>query len=123
MKPVFQTIYSVPHGNCLQACVASILELSLEEVPNFMLHGDGWWQYYVEWMISNYNLQPISIVIEKGCTVPHGYHFIQGKSPRGDYDHIVVAFNGNEIHDPFPDSIPLLSQDLYEIFHCVNIGS
>lgn len=38
MKPVTQTIIPGPdenRGNCFQACVASIFELPLEEVPDF----------------------------------------------------------------------------------------
>lgn len=36
MRPVLQTRFGFPSGNCLLACVASILEVPLEEVP------DGW---------------------------------------------------------------------------------
>jgi hypothetical protein len=32
MKPVFQTRYDPPNGNCMAACVASILELPLDDV-------------------------------------------------------------------------------------------
>jgi hypothetical protein len=39
MKPVDQTIGEPPNGNCAQACVASILELELDKVPNFMCKG------------------------------------------------------------------------------------
>ena len=35
MKPVDQTTFGSPHGNCFQAGVASALELPLEEVPHF----------------------------------------------------------------------------------------
>lgn len=36
MRPIRQTRFGWPSGNCLLACVASILDLPLEEVP------DGW---------------------------------------------------------------------------------
>lgn len=42
MIGVKQTIMKPPSGNCLAACVASILELGIDEVPNFILHGEGW---------------------------------------------------------------------------------
>lgn len=35
MIPVDQTEYG-PHGNCFAACVASILECSIDQVPNFV---------------------------------------------------------------------------------------
>ena len=39
MTPVFQTIVDDKHGDCLRAAFASILDLPLEEVPNFS------WEY------------------------------------------------------------------------------
>ena len=36
MKKVFQTIVDKDHGNCMQAVIASLLELTLDKVPNFI---------------------------------------------------------------------------------------
>ena len=36
MKKVFQTIVDKNNGNCMQAAIASLLELKLEQVPNFI---------------------------------------------------------------------------------------
>lgn len=36
MKKVFQTIVDRGHGNCMQAAIASLFDLELEEVPNFI---------------------------------------------------------------------------------------
>jgi hypothetical protein len=36
MLPVDQTTFGHPGGNCFSACVASLLELPIEEVPYFM---------------------------------------------------------------------------------------
>jgi len=36
MKPVYQTVVDKDIGNCMQAAVASLLELRLDEVPNFI---------------------------------------------------------------------------------------
>lgn len=35
MTPVFQTIIDQNHGNCLQAAIASLFDMKLEEVPHF----------------------------------------------------------------------------------------
>lgn len=35
MTPVFQTIISKTNGNCMQAAYASILDMDLDDVPNF----------------------------------------------------------------------------------------
>ena len=36
MTPVFQTIVDKDHGNCMQAAIASLFDLKLEDVPNFI---------------------------------------------------------------------------------------
>lgn len=35
MKKVYQTIIDAGHGNCMQAAIASLFDLELEDVPNF----------------------------------------------------------------------------------------
>ncbi len=36
MTPVDQTIFEDHHGNCYAACIASLLDLPLDKVPNFI---------------------------------------------------------------------------------------
>ena len=54
MIPVYQTKFGRLKGNCLQAAFASVLELPLEEVPNFSEWGPGkfWFDPTVEWLHS-----------------------------------------------------------------------
>ena len=40
MKKVYQTIISIENGNCMQAALASLLELPLNKVPHFIETGD-----------------------------------------------------------------------------------
>lgn len=40
MKPVLQTIVDEGIGNCMQAAVASMLEVPLADIPNFMDYAD-----------------------------------------------------------------------------------
>lgn len=52
MKPVDQTIVPVAdedRGDCFRACVASLMELPIEEVPDFCLHRD-WERRLEEWL-------------------------------------------------------------------------
>jgi len=35
MKPAMQTIFDDVYGDCFGACVASIFEFPIEEMPNF----------------------------------------------------------------------------------------
>ncbi len=66
MKPVNQTLFGDGNGNCFTACVASILELPIEAVPNFCADSKGktmdMWDMVAEWVRSqNYGLVHIPI--------------------------------------------------------------
>lgn len=113
---VDQTILQGPHANCLQACVATILGLTLEEVPNFMLAVDDWKGAFEAFM-GLCGLQPLylSATMMKPIWHPAGLHLIWGMSPRGTY-HSVVGLCGETIHDPHPDKTGLLIQDLWTVF-------
>lgn len=101
MKPVYQTLTGRPFGNCMQAAIASILELSLEDVPNFTMAMD------MDEAVNEF-LAPLGFGIvnmepnEDYPWSPSGYHLLYGKSPRG-LQHAVVAFNGKIVHDPNRD--------------------
>jgi hypothetical protein len=54
VKPVDQTEFERGQGNCLSACLASILEIGVDEVPNFCraeeVAGPGWLVRLDEWL-------------------------------------------------------------------------
>ena len=104
MKPVYQTILSGPLANCLQASLASLLEVSLEDVPNFNTYSDSeWYQAYIIWL-ENRGLGIVSIA-NTGYLAAFsnvGYHLIQAQSPRGNFRHTLVGLNGIPVYDPFP---------------------
>lgn len=52
MTPVQQTRFGKGQGNCLLACVASILDRSLESIPDFNLSGCGWFEDLHEWCLN-----------------------------------------------------------------------
>ncbi len=107
MKPVYQTITAPGHGNCVQACIASIFELRLDQVPNFVEAVD--WAWALIQFCEHLGVHPVFIDRTKsdpGKNVgrPGGWwSIVTGQSPRGDYLHAVVAFNGEIMHDPHPD--------------------
>jgi len=43
LKPVFQTIVDTENGDCTRAAVASMFELDITQVPNFVMFDDDWW--------------------------------------------------------------------------------
>lgn len=40
MTPIFQTNYGKGNGNCLTACVASILDVPISSLPEFCVDGE-----------------------------------------------------------------------------------
>lgn len=111
MKPVFQTTkHNPPHsyGNCYRACVASILECDVDDIPAFETmrgfndagkSGNEWWMTYTGYL-AGLGLFASRHSIEDG-KVPKGYSIITGKSPRHpEVGHCVVALDGEIVHDP-----------------------
>ena len=93
MKPVDQVflIDRDGRGDCLRACVASILELDLHDVPDFGLFGWNW-------------MQALVCYADIDIEVPHetsGYWIAGGMSARG-VRHSVVFLGGEMAHDPHP---------------------
>lgn len=117
MIPICQTIFPCEadqmRGNCFQACMASILELPLEDVPHAMMHSD-WMERVNIWLASrglgmvmvNLNteesyIHPLPagmIVMIGGRTMRHPsrLHSVVAKTKAGG-----IAWD--YIHDPHPD--------------------
>ncbi len=93
MKRVVQTRTGAD-GNCLAACMASILELPLSSVPEF---GEDWLRDLNGWLAERglaYRRVPM-------YAKPSGWSTIEGISPRGGL-HACVAHDGELIWDPHP---------------------
>jgi hypothetical protein len=94
-------------GNCFAACIASLLDLPIGEVPNFCAEDS--WCYDVNAWLSQYDLSYIDL---KVTTRDHwvlnfsGYHIISGPSPRSEKDrpisHCVIGLGKSIVHDPMP---------------------
>jgi hypothetical protein len=108
MIPVDQTAFGIPNGNCLPACVASILEIDVAEVPSFCLDASRWFDHMREWLAPR-GLLPLMLRCE-----PEPEHFgdawliVSGPADRG-HDHSTVWRNGALVHDPHPSRAGLLS--------------
>ena len=93
MKPVDQMflVNRDGRGDCLRACVASILELNPLDVPDFALFGHQW-------------LQAMICYCDFDLDTPDeakGYWIAGGMSPRG-IRHAVVYLDRQMVHDPHP---------------------
>jgi hypothetical protein len=104
MKPVDMVRHAVEstEGDCLQASIASILELDVAALP-YVAHfqRDQWFG-----IVSDHVRALGYRLVEFGndpAVSPPGYAIAIGPSPRTDgVLHACVAENGDVIHDPHP---------------------
>lgn len=122
MKPIDQTLLGADDGNCFAACVASLLELPLAEVPNFCkgLTNDAWYPQFIEWLQARgWNamfLQSLGI-IERDATA--GYYIASGPTERGML-HATVWCAGKLAHDPHPSRAGIQSITDYCFLYPLN---
>src|SRR5271155_626834 len=112
MRPVDQSTFGV-WGNCLPACVASLLEMPLDEVPLF--HDPSSPVYVPQVVRLNAWLEPRGLRAEEATFVPFpieqmvvdlfsadgDFYILGGMSPRRR-GHVVVASRRGIVHDPHP---------------------
>lgn len=111
MIPIKQTVLG-RGGNCFAACIASIMELELENVPNFCTN-ENWREETNKWL-STFGFFYMDFHLagdlrDELCQY-WGYHIIAGDSPRG-LRHATVGYRGHIYHDPHPDNNGLVSGD------------
>lgn len=106
MKPVDQTVFGYPNGNCFAACVASILEIPIEDTPS--IEGRKFESVWDAWF-NERGLAFVDVPAGDGAYIP-GFCIATGKSPRGGLTssgrpvlHAVVAQNMTLVHDPHPE--------------------
>jgi hypothetical protein len=102
--PVDQTTFGIPGGNCFSACVASILELPIEDVPYFMdAPEDKWFGAFEPWLAAR-GYYALYVEVIDGWT-PRGLHILSGSMSRrrNAPEHSVVARGSEIVHDPHPD--------------------
>jgi|EP01082_Thalassiosira_pseudonana_P000678 hypothetical protein len=118
---VYQDDFSPGKGNALQAAVASLFGLTLMEVPNFIEMPDGY-EAAIREFSQRRGFECIKIALgdsKKAADEYVGKHCIlRGKSPRGNFGHVVVArySNGNGfemVHDPHPEENFLDTSESY----------
>lgn len=123
MRPIKQTIFGFPRGNCLAACVASILEVELDTVPNFVdgiEDSDKVWTFVKAWLHEHFQLHVLTLGFNHYDTFANTYFdnpgrlcLVSGPSPRiRGAGHVCVGrvtpAGGIKIeHDPHPDDTGL----------------
>lgn len=107
MIPVYQTEFTklddkgeyVTKGNCFCACLASLFELPIRDIPRIQDYPpDGSW-FQATWDFADKHGLELSVKYD----MPDGYSIANGPSPRGKWGHSVVYFKDQLIHDPYPN--------------------
>lgn len=127
MTPVPQSILHDPAngktGDCFRACIASLLDFPIEEVPHVC---DGkpeddrtWYTEFTDW------LAPLGLIYLEFGVGPgwaesfaaaggESFHIISGRSPRGHL-HAIVGRNGEPFFDPHPSKAGLVTTETFGI--------
>lgn len=113
--------------DCFRACVASLLELALDDIPDFTEEEkEGWYdedgnmvnnpesaQQFFQYLnrinsdfLSMFNLNILPMKFNTEQEFPRGYSIKSGmvisEGPAKGFYHAMVAFNSDVIHDPSP---------------------
>lgn len=131
MIPIFQTKFSNEengiYGNCFGACIASLLEIPINEVPAWEDMGsDGSWaDSYYSFLASQGFEADGMILVENGnideaweklepADGVNGYFIVGGTSSRCTRGHAVIFKDKSMIHDPHPSNAGI--QTIEEIY-------
>jgi hypothetical protein len=107
MTPLVQTDLSRETGNCLEASMASVLDLPLAEMPKFEHDGDHdptYWDKWEPWLRER-NLALHWFRVTDGGWVPPGYALLNSLIAEG-LRHATVVLDGKVIWNPWPGSTP-----------------
>jgi hypothetical protein len=111
MIPVRQTKFVDTHprrrGDCMSAAIASILELPLDEVLDTAEIEGGPAE---QWSAIEFWLAERGYVLDwrKPADFTGLWTIGSGPSPRGDFYHAVVCYEGKVMHDPHPSDAGVL---------------
>ncbi len=127
MRPVKQTILHDPangqYGDCFRACIASLLELPINEVPHVCdgkPEGDTTWYAELSAWLAPRGLVYLEFGTGDGWAASFAaaggetFHVISGRSPRGHL-HAIVGRNGEPFFDPHPSGAGLTTVESFGI--------
>ncbi len=108
MKPVYQTFIDGKRGNCMQAVMASLFELSIDEVPNFIEFGDLWFSEYnrfiesmnYEFLGTLYNPHDCYSEIAEPVDIIDGSRFSKLQNLKGIKGYFYASCFSQKFYDP-----------------------
>lgn len=126
-----------PPGNCLQAALASLLDLPLAMVPHIALFDSAWGEAVVLWLrargklLRTYNDWPdhqlwwaaLGIECNALDRAPSGQLMIaSGHSPNGPWGHSVLWRADHIVHDPHPGQKGIVGRP-YEFWQITDVSA
>lgn len=111
-RPDGHTLDGIP-GDCYAACIAILLDVPLDDLPHFVMHGDRWWD------LTRRTVRDLRPGLDIQCFTPSPWPLYDdpdaldpsqrlcvatGPSPRGPFLHCVVidSITGDLVWDPHP---------------------
>jgi len=109
--------YQEKADDCLSACIASILEISIKDVPNFVVPGE-WRENVQRWL----NKRGFALVQRASNLVFDIPYIASMKHKYRPFRHAVIWKNGKILHDPSKvRSTKMLCKKPVEFFYVVKI--
>lgn len=111
MIKVYQTVVDIGKGNCMQAAIASMFELELSQVPNFILYDEHiWFNVFFSFLqgigyefegtmhkdVSFYEHDMVN-----GCI----YASVNSRTFKDKTHAVLINSAGRVIHDPNPNEL------------------
>lgn len=125
MKPVPQTVlygeHAIGNGNCVDACIASLLELPLWAVPSFhQMWGRPDRTTRMHDWFDRLGLEQVWCAPDTPVDKLPEFYMVSGPSPRGNTGHAVVYRRGELAHDPHHTQQGV--QSVGSIFYFLKVG-
>ncbi len=96
------------NGNCFVTALACVTGIPPKDIPEFEDMPAGLWHMaFDDW------LDTVGYEVGYSQAAPAGFALASGRSPRGDFKHMVVVKDGEFFHDPHPSGSYLESVDLF----------
>ena len=109
MTPQKQVNLNFQEGDCLAACVASLLDLPLAEVPNFCAH-DDWQKVYRDWLRAR-GLAEVTLKWDPEYireNLPLAFIIVAGPAPKRPSELHACIYRGVAPYfDPYPYKGPV----------------
>lgn len=120
MKACYQVRTGKGWSNCFSACVASLLELNVEQVPDFMWMADGilnpnWLDDFDKWL-RPHGFAPLCIQNTAGYIPLRGVYYIVGGKVECGIMHAAIGFNNQIVHNPYPGDASIVEIVDYIVF-------